>query len=89
MIDIASLKVGDIIQNQGSGNAYTVTQVTPKVIATREIQVCNPTEWNLVARPGIFPSTLQSSFYAMRARTRGPGAHAEYRFPPDAPMSKD
>lgn len=55
MINISDLKKNDIIRNIGSGTAYTVTGVTDsgKIYAVRELEVTNPTEWELVWREQV------------------------------------
>lgn len=63
MINITELKKNDIIRNIGSGTAYTVVGVTDsgKVYAVRELEVTNPTEWELVWREQIAQADQNSA----------------------------
>jgi hypothetical protein len=53
MIAIKKLRVGDVVQNLGSGNAYRVSRITEdgRVFAVREVEVSNPGEWVKVKIP--------------------------------------
>lgn len=48
MIDLSNLTVGDTVRNLGSGMVYDVTKTGERVIATREVELSNPTEWELL-----------------------------------------
>lgn len=50
MIDLSNLTVGDTVRNLGSGMVYDVTKAGERVIATREVELSNPGEWELVRR---------------------------------------
>lgn len=52
MVNIKQLKVGDVVQNLGSGRAYEVVIVDgDHVWAIREVEISNPEEWALIGRP--------------------------------------
>lgn len=53
MVLIEQLKVGDIVLNLGSGNAYDIVAISEsgQVFAAREIEISNPDEWILIGTP--------------------------------------
>lgn len=52
--DMAGLREGDLVQHQGTGQAFVVVRGWDgqRAVATRTLDVTNPAEWELVAQAG-------------------------------------
>lgn len=47
-LDLSKLKIGDVVRNIGSGEAYLIIHKGSELVAVRTVSITNGSEWELV-----------------------------------------